>query len=176
MTDENVILVDKNDAMIGTMEKISAHRLARLHRAISVFIFNQKGDLLLQRRAHSKYHSGGKWSNTCCSHPRPGEQTIAAARRRLLEEMGLDCELEYAFSFTYRAELDNGLCEYEYDHVYTGITDMYPLPDPQEVADFVYLSADQIECELAEKPEAYTAWFKICFGQLMEHVNKQNNE
>ena len=117
MAYESVILVDDEDNMTGTMEKMAAHRLASLHRAISVFIFNSKGDMLLQKRAGHKYHSGGEWSNACCSHPRPGERPIDAAMRRLAEEMGMQCNLEHAFSFTsHHAALDNNLYEYEYDH------------------------------------------------------------
>ncbi|MBS1526927.1 MAG: isopentenyl-diphosphate Delta-isomerase [Bacteroidetes bacterium] len=176
MACENVILVDKEDTMMGTMEKMAAHRSAKLHRAISVFVFNAKGEFLLQQRARNKYHSGGKWSNTCCSHPRPGEQNIDAAKRRLREEMALECELKHAFSFVYRAELGNGLFEHEYDHVYIGTTDTLPIPNTDEVADFAYVSADQIERELFQKPDAYTAWFKMCFGRVMEHFITQENE
>jgi isopentenyl-diphosphate Delta-isomerase len=176
MTYESVILVDKDDNVIGTMEKMAAHRSASLHRAISVFIFNNKGEILLQQRSPNKYHSAGKWSNTCCSHPRPGEQTIYAAQRRLKEEMGLECHLEYAFSFTYRAYLDNGLFEHEYDHVFFGTTDDRPAPNPQEAEDFVYLPAEEIEKALAQKPEDYTVWFKICFDRVMEHVNIKEND
>jgi len=176
MAYESVILVDEEDNMIGTMEKMAAHRLARLHRAISVFIFNSKGDMLLQKRAGHKYHSGGEWSNACCSHPRPGERTVDAAIRRIEEEMGMQCALEHAFSFTYRAALDNDLYEHEYDHVYIGTTDMVPVPNAQEVEGFVYLSPEEIERDLFQNPQLYTPWFKICFERVMEHFNVKENE
>lgn len=173
---ESVILVDTNDNMIGTMEKMAAHRSARLHRAISVFIFNSKGDMLLQKRASHKYHSGGEWSNACCTHPGPGEQPIDAAMRRLEEEMGMRCDLEHAFSFTYRAALDNGLYEHEYDHVYIGTTDMFPTPNAWEVEGFVYLSPEKVEGDLLENPQLFTPWFKICFERVMEHFKIKENE
>ncbi|HZZ75123.1 MAG TPA: isopentenyl-diphosphate Delta-isomerase [Puia sp.] len=176
MAFESVILVDNQDNMIGTMEKMAAHRSARLHRAISVFIFNSKGDMLLQKRATHKYHSGGEWSNTCCSHPRPGERPEDAAVRRLQEEMGMQCDLEHAFSFTYRAVLDNGLFEHEYDHVYIGTTDMVPIPNTVEVEELVYLSPDEVERNLVQKPQVFTLWFKICFERVMEHFKIQKNE
>jgi isopentenyl-diphosphate delta-isomerase len=176
MPHENVILVDEEGNMTGTMEKMAAHRLARLHRAISVFIFNSKGDMLLQKRAGHKYHSGGQWSNACCSHPRPGEQAKDAATRRLEEEMGMQCNLEQVFSFTYRAILDDGLYEHEFDHVYMGTTDMVPVPNVQEVEDFVYLSPEEIERDLLQNPQLFTPWFKISFERVMEHFNIQENE
>jgi isopentenyl-diphosphate delta-isomerase len=176
MAYESVILVDTNDSMIGTMEKMAAHKQFRLHRAISVFIFNRKGDMLLQKRAGNKYHSGGKWSNACCSHPRPGERPIDAAIRRLQEEMGMQCDLEFAFSFTYRAALDNDLYEHEYDHVYIGSTDMVPVPDVREVEEFVYLSPEVVERDLFHNPQLFTSWFKICFDRVMEHFNIKENE
>src|SRR3954468_18060458 len=132
MTDD-VILVDEYDNEIGTMPKMEAHLKGKLHRAFSVFIFNAEGDLLLQQRALDKYHSGGKWTNTCCSHPRPGEDTLTAANRRLREEMGMNAELSHAFSFTYQADLLDGLTENEFDHVYFGISDDAPVMNPEEV-------------------------------------------
>lgn len=171
MAYESVILVDQDDNMIGTMEKIAAHRSGSLHRAISVFVFNEKGEMLLQQRARNKYHSGGEWSNTCCSHPRPGEKTMDAAKRRLKEEMNMVCNLEYAFSFTYRVYLENGLFEHEYDHVFFGTTDEVPAPNPLEVENCIYLPAEEIEGALGRKPEEYTPWFRICFDRVMEHFN-----
>lgn len=172
MSYEIVILVDENDHIVGTMEKIDAHRSGKLHRAISVFVFNAKGELLLQQRAHNKYHSGGKWSNTCCSHPRPGEQTKDAAQRRLSEEMGLSCELEPAFNFIYNAELDNGLSEHEYDHVYIGTTSVEPQPNKLEVAAYKYLSLEDIESDLTRAPEKYTIWFRICFERVIKYYKE----
>lgn len=176
MAYESVILVDEEDNMIGTMEKMAAHRSAMLHRAISVFIFNSKGNMLLQKRAGHKYHSGGKWSNACCSHPRAGERSVDAAVRRLQEEMGIQCGLVHAFSFTYCATLDNGLYEHEYDHVYIGSTDIVPLPNDQEVEGFIYLSPEEVERDMFRNPGAFTPWFKICFERVMEHFKIKENE
>ncbi len=159
---ESVILVNDMDVELGVMEKMEAHRKGALHRAISVFVFNEQGDYLLQQRAEEKYHSAGKWSNTCCSHPRPGETMLAAANRRLKEEMGLDCKLAYWFSFKYRAELDHGLTEHEYDHVFMGMTNELPHPDPSEVSSFKYISRKDLEEDLIINPDDYSEWFKIC--------------
>ncbi|PWK79254.1 isopentenyl-diphosphate delta-isomerase [Mucilaginibacter oryzae] len=165
---ESVIIVNADGQSIGAMEKMEAHRSGTLHRAFSVFIFNSKGRLLLQQRALDKYHSAGLWTNTCCSHPRFGESTPDAAHRRLREEMGVDCELTELFAFSYRHEFDNGLIENEYDHVFLGITDDLPLPDPAEVACFRYLSVDELALELSERPDEFTAWFKICVEKVLE--------
>ncbi|HTD41157.1 MAG TPA: isopentenyl-diphosphate Delta-isomerase [Mucilaginibacter sp.] len=165
----SVILVDELDNMLGTMEKMAAHRLGKLHRAFSVFIFNSKGQLLLQQRALNKYHSGGKWTNTCCSHPMPGEKTLDAAHRRLQQEMGLKCELSYAFNFVYSADMSNGISEHEYDHVYAGISDDIPMPDPDEVAAYEYVNINSLAKELKKTPELYTEWLKICFDRVMEY-------
>jgi len=159
---EQVILVDEQDKATGSMEKLQAHVEGRLHRAISVFIFNSRNELLLQQRADGKYHSPLLWTNTCCSHPRPGEDVNAAAHRRLQEEMGLSCALKETFSFIYKADMGNGLTEYEYDHVFTGITDDEAMPDDTEVAAWKYMQAAKIKRELAETPEKYTPWFHIC--------------
>ena len=166
---DDVILVDQSDREIGAMPKMEAHIQGQLHRAFSVFIFNTDGALLLQQRAFSKYHSGGKWTNTCCSHPRPGERTADAADRRLQEEMDMACKLDAVFSFCYKAEVENGLIEHEFDHVYFGTSDILPVPDPEEVADFRYISMDDLKSSIAEEPEMYTEWFKICFDQVMDH-------
>ena len=163
--EERVILVDEFDREIGTEEKQRAHRGGRQHRAFSVFVFDREGTLLLQRRALTKYHSGGLWSNTCCGHPRPGEPVPEAARRRLREEMGFDCELSAAFEFTYRAEFENGLSENEYDHVLLGCFDGTPVPDPEEVDDWRWTSLGDLEADLAADPGAYTMWLKLaCEG------------
>lgn len=167
-----VILVDESDRMVGTMDKMRAHVSGKLHRAFSVFVFNTKGELLLQQRASDKYHSGGKWTNTCCSHPQPGESTLNAAHRRLQEEMGLKCELQYGFNFTYRAELANGITEYEYDHVYLGVSNDIPVPEPTEVAAYEYIKMDLLAEKLFKHPDQYTEWLKICFEQVMNSYNK----
>ena len=173
MAREDVILVDKNDNALGTMEKLAAHQSGELHRAFSVFIFNNKGQLLLQQRALDKYHSAGKWSNTCCSHPRPGEQNIEAAKRRLKEEMGLECELTYGFNFIYRTDFSNDLIEHEFDHVFFGTTDALPMINTQEVADYAFMSLDELNERLKQDPGEYTEWFKICFDRVIEHHQKQ---
>lgn len=165
---ELVQLVDELDNNIGIMEKMQAHREARLHRAVSVFIFNARGELLLQRRAPKKYHSGNLWTNTCCSHPRPEEPVIDAAQRRLFEEMGMQCHLEHQFGFIYKAELDNQMTEYEYDHVFFGQSDREPLINKEEVSEWVYISMADTELLLNESPELFTVWFKLIFDKVKE--------
>jgi len=167
-----VILVDKHDGQIGEAEKMEVHYSGQLHRAFSIFIFTSDGRLLLQQRAENKYHSGGKWTNTCCSHPRPGEATMEAAKRRLAEEMGLTSELVHMFCFTYHAQIEQGLTEHEFDHVYFGVTDKLPSPDPLEVASYRYLPMDELITEIGERPEIYTAWLKICFEKLLEAYSR----
>ena len=168
------MLVNTSGQVIGTMDKMAAHKKGALHRAFSVFIFNSKGQLLLQQRAFDKYHSGGLWTNTCCSHPRLGEMTIDAAHRRLKEEMGLESGLTELFQFSYRHEFENGLIEHEYDHVFIGISDQIPEPDPDEVAGFKYMDADLLVFELIEQPDEYTAWFKICLERVLESYYQIN--
>jgi isopentenyl-diphosphate Delta-isomerase len=163
---DHVILVDRTDAQIGVREKQAAHVTGALHRAFSVFVFDDAGRMLLQRRATAKYHSGGLWSNTCCSHPRPGESTAAAAQRRLLEEMGFHCPLEVAFSFIYRADVGGGLVEHEYDHVFIGRFRGEPLPYPAEVEAWRWASARDLVRELREQPGRFTYWFRIAFDEL----------
>ena len=154
---EEVILVDKNDVEVGTMEKMEAHRDGgTLHRAFSVFVFNTDGDLLLQRRAEHKYHSGGLWTNTCCSHPRPGETVREAANRRLVEELGMECKLVELFSFEYKAELDGGMTEWELDHVLLGLSDLDPQINPDEVAEYKYMPLSEIDLDLKSNPDHYT--------------------
>ncbi len=166
------MIVNASGGAVGTMDKMAAHRSGTLHRAFSVFIFNSQGQLLLQQRALDKYHSGGLWTNTCCSHPRLGERTADAAHRRLQEEMGIDCELIELFQFSYRHEFENGLIENEYDHVFMGISDELPLPNPDEVGDFRYIDTDLLQFELLEHPDKYTPWFKICLEQVLEMYYK----
>jgi len=165
MTDE-VILVNEKDEAIGRMEKLEAHEKGLLHRAFSIFVFNSKGELLLQRRAQNKYHSAGLWTNTCCSHPLPGENTGDAARRRLKEEMGFVTELKEFSVFTYKSVFENGLTEHEIDHVFTGVFDADPEINTEEVSEFAYKSLLEIRKELALHPENYTTWFKIAIEKL----------
>ena len=164
---ENVILVNDNDEQIGVMEKIEAHQKALLHRAFSVFIFNADGQMLLQQRAARKYHSPHLWTNACCSHPRPGEETVKAAERRLREELGFEIALEKTFEFTYTASFDNGLSENEYDHVFTGFYEGDIKPNPSEVQDYCYMSMEEIETSLKNYPHKYTVWFGIAFPRVM---------
>ncbi len=165
---EQVILVDEQDRAIGAMEKLAAHREGLLHRAISVFIFDRQGRLLLHQRAAHKYHSANLWTNTCCSHPRPGESTMDAAHRRLREEMGMEADLSFAFSFRYRAAFSNGLTEHELDHIFIGQSSLLPSPDPLEVADYRWLSPLDIERDVSIHPDKYTAWFKLIYKRVFD--------
>ena len=168
--DSEIVLVNENDEEIGFMPKIEVHEKGILHRAFSIFIFNYKLELLLQKRAEDKYHSAGLWSNTCCSHPFPGEETSDAANRRLKEEMGLTADLRFAFSFIYKAELDNGLIEHELDHIYYGKSDDIPLINPEEVSDYKYISLSDLARDMQSNPEKYTEWFKICFNKVVQQI------
>lgn len=167
---QQVVLVDEKDREVGTMEKMEAHRQALLHRAFSVFIFNGKGDMLLQQRAVTKYHSGGLWTNACCSHPRPGEAIQAAAERRLQEELGFTIPLTKAFDFIYKAYFDNGLTEYEFDHVLTGVYDGDIYPNREEVADIRWLAMADVRADLEARPNVYTEWFKIALQAFLERT------
>jgi isopentenyl-diphosphate delta-isomerase len=170
---EEVILVDESDTPVGVMEKMEAHRKALLHRAFSVFIFNRKGEMLLQRRALTKYHSGGLWTNACCSHPRPNEDTCDAARRRLFEELGFDVPLEKIFDFTYRCEFDNGLTEHEFDHVYAGRYDQEIYPNAEEVCEYRWLSLEAVQAGLEKSPSAYTSWFHLAFPLIRSWTERK---
>lgn len=170
----DVILVDENDVPTGTMEKIEVHEKALLHRAFSVFIFNRKGEILLQQRAAGKYHSPLLWTNTCCSHPAPGQDIIDAAAKRLKEEMGFTTQLEKAFEFIYKAPFDNGLTEYEYDHVFTGVYDGAIIPDADEVNWYQYESTESIQSDLQLHPEKYSEWFKIAFPRLQAYLAQRD--
>jgi len=167
---EYVILVDENDNKLGLMEKMEAHERSHLHRAFSVFVYNEKKEIMLQQRALEKYHSGGLWANTCCSHPRNGELTIDAAHRRLMEEMGFDCDIEEVFDFVYRAELDKGLTEFELDHVFIGEFNGLVEFNLDEVMDYKWISYDDLTQDMIKYPEKYTQWFKI----IMETLEKLN--
>lgn len=161
-----VILVDENNNATGTMEKLEAHKKGKLHRAISVFICNSKREWLLQRRALNKYHTAGLWSNTCCSHPFPGESSLEAANRRLKEEMGIDASLTELFGFVYKAQLENDLTEYEYDVVFFGITDELPQINPLEVMNWRYVSFENLKQELEQKENHFTIWFRKIYQKV----------
>lgn len=156
-----VILVDEKDRATGCMEKIEAHRKALLHRAFSVLIFNSNGEMLIQQRALDKYHSPGLWTNTCCSHPCPGEKAREGAQRRLKEEMGMEEELTFLFKFIYKAPFENGLTEHEMDHVFIGRSDILPEINPSEAAAYRYMTLEEIRKDMQENPRKYTVWFRI---------------
>lgn len=162
---DKVILVDTEDNAIGSMEKMEAHIQGRLHRAFSVLLFNSKGELLLQRRAEHKYHSAGLWTNTCCSHPQPGEAVESAAKRRLKEEMGIDASPSFAYKFIYKAELDQNLIEHEYDHVLIGNFEGAPAINDEEVSGWKYVNLEWLKSDVNANPHHYTFWFKL----ILEH-------
>jgi isopentenyl-diphosphate Delta-isomerase len=168
---EEVILVNSHDHVLGIMNKLEAHQLGKLHRAFSIFIFNTSGAILLQQRSLHKYHSGGKWSNACCSHPRPHERTLDAAHRRLKEEIGLCCELTYAFNFMYKATLDD-LIEHEFDHVFFGVTDQIPTLNLVEVEAYKFMDMEDLSIDLQGNPNDYTIWLKLCYDQIFTHYAK----
>ncbi|HST52153.1 MAG TPA: isopentenyl-diphosphate Delta-isomerase [Pyrinomonadaceae bacterium] len=170
---EEVILVNENDNVIGKAEKMEAHMTGKLHRAFSVFIFDRAGRLLMQKRARTKYHSASLWSNTCCSHPRPEEATGAAARRRLREEMGIDCELREVFAFTYLAELENDLVEHEIDHVFTGNFDGVPSPDAREIDDWKWIDVATLLEDIRERPGQYSYWLKTSIDELLLNLTRE---
>ena len=173
---EEIILVNDNDDVVGTMEKLEAHRKALLHRAFSVFIFNNKDEMLLQQRALTKYHSGGLWTNACCSHPKPGEDTKSGAARRLAEELGFRTELRKIFHFTYKHVFDNGLTEFEFDHVFIGKYDGQISPDKDEVSDYCYKSIKEIKNSIQTHPQKYTEWFKIAFPKVEDYLKIKGNQ
>jgi len=163
---EEVILVDENDNPLGLMEKMEAHEKGLLHRAFSVFIFNEKGDFLLQQRAATKYHSPLLWSNSCCSHPRNGETVLEAANRRLMEEMGLVCDLKQQFYFIYKADLGNGLHEHELDYVFFGTTTVNPQINLLEVEDYKWMDSKSLNESMVKNPNEFTIWFKIIYDKI----------
>ena len=168
---EEVVLVDKEDNVIGTSEKMAAHQSGQLHRAFSIFIFNSKGEMLLQQRAMHKYHSGGLWTNACCSHPRPEEPTIDAANRRLTEELGMKTDLSFLFTFTYEAEFENGLIEHELDHVFVGNSDIMPVLNTDEAMNYKYLTVENLIQDVKVKPENYTFWFRKIYEKVINNYN-----
>ncbi len=169
---EYVVLVNQDDRPLGTLEKMEAHERGVLHRAFSVFIFNSKGELMLQQRALDKYHSPGLWTNTVCSHPRVNETPLQAAHRRMGEEMGFDCDVKEVFSFVYKADVGDGLTEHEYDHVFFGFSDQLPVPNPEEVENWKYMKMADIIADVAMHPDEYTVWFKIALKEVKKHLNK----
>lgn len=170
MQPEMLILVNEQDEQIGEMEKMEAHRKGLLHRAFSVFLFNAKGEVMMQQRSLEKYHSPGLWSNTCCSHPHVGESLQEAVHRRLMEEMGLQADTQHVYSFIYKADFDNGLCEHEFDHVFVGFCDELPQINPSEVAAWKFISIDDLQKDLHEKASEYSVWLKICFSDVMVKI------
>lgn len=166
-------MVDDNDNELGSIEKMEAHRNSLLHRAISVFIINHTGKWLIQRRAINKYHSGGLWTNTCCTHPQPGETSIQAANRRLNEEMGIKTNLTEIFQFKYKDLLDNELTEHELDHVFIGIADEEPIINTNEVAEWKYISYNQLIADINKNPKSFTVWFRRIIERVNQHVNQK---
>jgi isopentenyl-diphosphate Delta-isomerase len=166
MSGERVILVDEADVPLGTAPKLAVHRDGRLHRALSVLVLNDRGELLIQRRAGDKYHSAGLWANTCCSHPRPGEATVDAAHRRLREEMGFDCPLEPAGAFAYRADVGGGLVEHEYDHLFLGRWNGAPRPDPAEVSAWRWVPPGELMAWIRARPHDFAPWFPLALQEI----------
>jgi len=176
MAEEQVILVNESDEPLGLMPKMEAHEKARLHRAFSVFVFNDKGELLLQQRAADKYHSPELWTNTCCSHQRDGETNIGAGKRRLHEEMGFVCDLNEVFWFVYKAPFDNGLTEHELDHVMVGYYNKNPIINKEEVESYKWMTLDAVKNDMENHPEIYTAWFKIIFKESYDRLKSKKSK
>ena len=172
MVEKKVVLVDKSGNQIGLMPKLEAHQKGILHRAFSIFLFNSKNQILLQKRSLIKYHSAGLWTNTCCSHPRDGEDIIDAGKRRLYEEMGIKTELKKEFEFTYKEVLGNGLTEHEFDHVLIGNFNGNPILNKDEVEDWKWMSLEEIEKDINENKEDYTVWFVIAFDYFYKNFKK----
>lgn len=171
--EEQVVLVDEKDNKIGLMPKMEAHEKAFLHRAFSVFVFNEKGELMLQQRAAHKYHSPLLWTNTCCSHQRDGESNVEAGRRRLQEEMGFTTDLKEVFSFIYKAPFDNGLTEHEFDHVLIGRFDELPNINKEEVAAYKWMTLEDVKADIENHPKNYTEWFKIIFDKSYHRITNK---
>jgi len=176
MMETLVILVDDKDIQIGLMEKMEAHRKAMLHRAVSVFIIDSKGEWIMQKRAHHKYHSKGLWTNACCTHPLPGESEEESASRRLMEEMGIQCSLNKLFTFIYKEEMENGLTEHEYDHVFLGISDSTPEINTDEAESWTKISFDKLHQQVIDHPEQYTYWFKEIYQKVNTHIINSKHE
>lgn len=172
MQEPQVILVDENDQPIGVANKLEAHQNGQLHRAISVILVNDKGEWMIHQRNPAKYHSGGLWTNTCCSHPAPGEETLAAAERRLFEEMGIRTPLKHNFQFVYKAHFENGLTEYELDHVFFGTYNGEAFPDPDEVADWKWVNPAELQKDMFRFPEKYTVWFQLIVDKIQPIAGK----
>lgn len=171
---KKVILVDEQDNPIGEEEKLKAHIDGKLHRAFSIFLFNEKNEMLLQQRALNKYHSAGLWTNTCCSHPQPNSNINSDIRDRLLFEMGIICKLSWQFSFKYKASFYNGITEHELDHVYTGIFNKNPNPNPDEVADWRWINIIDLKIDIEQNPQKYTEWFKVAFPIIVKDMELRN--
>jgi isopentenyl-diphosphate Delta-isomerase len=167
---EQVILVDEHDNAIGTMEKLEAHQKGVLHRAFSVLLFNDEGQLLLQKRSNEKYHSAGLWTNTCCSHPLPGERIEDATTRRLREEMGIDAQTKFAYKFIYKTALDKQLIEHEFDHVFIGLFNGTPAINKNEVADWKFVDKEWLQNDIDKHPEQYTVWFRLIMNQMSDSL------
>jgi len=172
MEEEKVILVNEKDEQIGLMPKMEAHEKALLHRAFSVFVFNEKNELMIQQRAFEKYHSPGLWTNTCCSHQREGESNVEAGKRRLQEEMGFVTDLKDTVSFIYKAPFDNGLTEHEFDHILVGYYDGEPNLNPEEVSDWKWMTLEDLKMDMEKQPQLYTEWFKIIFENYYKHISQ----
>lgn len=170
--EQHVVLVNEQDEVIGSMEKLQAHQYGLLHRAFSVFLFNEAGEMLLQQRAEEKYHSPGQWTNACCSHPKIGETYLEAAKRRLQEELNLSADLDFSFSFIYKADVGGGLWEHELDHVFQGIYNDNIYPNSEEVMDVRWITMQDLQEEVASNPENFTEWFKIILDQYQKHLPK----
>lgn len=171
-----VVLVDEHDNQTGLMEKLEAHRKAMLHRAVSVFIIDSRGEWIIQKRAHHKYHSKGLWTNTCCTHPLPGESEEESVNRRLMEEMGIQCSLKKLFTFIYKEKMGCGLIEYELDHVFFGISDNPPVINTDEVESWLKISFDKLHQSIIDKPDLYTYWFKEIYQKVNTHIMNCRNE
>jgi isopentenyl-diphosphate Delta-isomerase len=167
---ESVVLVDEKDNAIGIMEKMEAHEKGLLHRAFSILLFNNKGEILLQKRSAKKYHSGGLWTNTCCSHPLPGETMEDATSRKLKQEMGIETTLEFSYKFFYKTDLDKGLIEHECDHVFIGTFNGVPYVNKEEVEDWKFIDIKTLQRDISKNPDAYTQWFKL----IMKHPELNN--
>ena len=172
MDEEKLILVNEKDEQIGLMPKMEAHEKALLHRAFSVFVFNEQNELMIQQRAFGKYHSPGLWTNTCCSHQREGESNVEAGKRRLQEEMGFSTELKDTVSFIYKAPFDNGLTEHEFDHILVGYYEGEPNLNPEEVNAWRWMSLEDLKLDMEKQPQLYTEWFKIIFENYYKHISQ----